>query len=86
MSDGKYVLGGVEHAKDFFWPNPAQTGASDPTKRGRGGLGVTSLCLVRRGVRYFDSQPGTGKQALAEPGRPKASCSKGFRLKTLIEK
>jgi hypothetical protein len=37
-------------------------------------------------VRCFASQPGTAKKALAKAGSPKASRSKGFEPKTLIEK
>ena len=41
---------------------------------------------VRRLVRCFVSQPGTGNQALAQAGSPNASRSKGFCPETLVEK
>ena len=40
MSDGKYVLGGVEHAKDFFLAQPCQNRSLRPheaRQRGPGG-------------------------------------------------
>ncbi len=48
-------------------------------------LPVTGRRHVRRLVRCFVSQPGTGNQALAEIGSPNASRNKGFEPKTHTE-